>query len=64
VPASLWLAAEAALDVPGVSGLQVEVAVLNLLDARNPAPAASDLAPVSELPDAARTLRFDVRYRF
>ncbi|HUK66591.1 MAG TPA: TonB-dependent receptor [Anaeromyxobacteraceae bacterium] len=64
VPASFSLAALVALDVPGVPGLAIEAAVLNLLDAANPSPAPVQLAPVEELPEAPRTLRADLRYQF
>ena len=64
VPTSVSLGALAALEVPGVSGLQVELSVVNALDGRNASPAPADVAPVSELPEAARTVRADLRWRF
>lgn len=62
VPASVSLAAFAALDVPGVPGLQLELAALNLLDRANPSPAPPEMAPVRELPEAPRTFRADLRW--
>jgi iron complex outermembrane receptor protein len=64
VPASFSLGALAALDVPGVRGLQLELSVQNLLDAANPSPAPAPLAPVEELPESPRTVRADLRWRF
>jgi outer membrane receptor protein involved in Fe transport len=64
VPSSLVVSALAALDVPGVRGLQLELALLNFLDAGAVSPAPNEVAPVTELPVAPRTLRFDLRYRF
>ena len=64
VPAGATLGASAALEVPALPGLQLEVSVVNLLDASAPGPAESSAAPVSELPLAPRTLRADLRYRF
>lgn len=64
VPSTLSLAANTVLDVPGVKGLQVELAVVNLLDNRNVSPVVTDLAPLTELPEAARTVRADLRWRF
>jgi iron complex outermembrane receptor protein len=64
VPEQISLGALAALDVPGVSGLQVEVSVVNALDTRSAGPAPADLAPVTELPAAPRTVRADLRWRF
>lgn len=64
VPPALSLAAHAALDVPGVPGLVVELSVANALDARNGSPAPMVYRPVTELPQAARTWRADLRWRF
>jgi outer membrane receptor protein involved in Fe transport len=64
VPAAVSLSALAALDVPGVPGLSLELSVVNALDGRNASPAPADSAPVTALPEAARTFRGDVRYRF
>jgi iron complex outermembrane receptor protein len=64
VPASLSLGAHAALDVPRVQGLQLELSVVNALGGRNASPAPLLSAPVSEVPQAPRTLRADVRWRF
>jgi outer membrane receptor protein involved in Fe transport len=64
VPAAVSLAALAALDVPGASGLRVEISVINALGGRNASPGPADVAPVSELPEAPRTLRADLRWRF
>jgi iron complex outermembrane receptor protein len=64
VPATAVWAASAALDVPGAPGLQVELAVVNLLDTRAPSPADSSASPVSELPEGPRTVRADLRWRF
>jgi iron complex outermembrane receptor protein len=64
VPAAVSLDALAALDVAAVRGLQVELSLVNALDGRNASPAAAISAPVSEMPQAARTLRADVRWRF
>lgn len=64
VPASLSLAALAALEVPGARGLQIELGVTNPLDARNPSPAPAGTAPISELPEAARTFRATVRFTY
>jgi hypothetical protein len=64
VPAYVSLGALAALDVPGVHGLQVEMSVTNALDARNASPGPADVAPVSALSKAPRTVRADVRWRF
>ncbi|HVO17805.1 MAG TPA: TonB-dependent receptor [Anaeromyxobacter sp.] len=64
VPAAVVVSGLAALDVPGVRGLQLELGLLNLFDARAESPAPGEDAPVTELPVAPRTLRFDLRYRF
>lgn len=64
VPATAVLTTSAALDVPGAAGLQVEVSLVNLLDSRAPNPAENTATPVSELPEAPRTLRADLRWRF
>ena len=64
VPASYSLAALAALDVPGVSELALEVAVLNPLGLANPSPAPDTFAPIEEFPEAPRTVRADLRWRF
>jgi outer membrane receptor protein involved in Fe transport len=64
VPAAVVLGCQAALDVPGIEGLQLEVAVQNLLDARAVSPGPSEMAPVTELSVAPRTFHADLRYRF
>ena len=64
VPAAASLDLSAALDVPGLTGLAVEVAVKNVLDAASPSPADPKQRPVSELPQAARTVRADLRWSF
>jgi outer membrane receptor protein involved in Fe transport len=64
VPAAVSLGAFAALEVPGVRNLQLELAVFNLLDGANPGPAPANLSPTEELPEAARTIRADLRWRF
>jgi iron complex outermembrane receptor protein len=62
--ASGTVSALAALDVPGVRGLQLELAVLNILDAQNPSPAPPGRGAVLRIPDAPRTLRADLRWSF
>lgn len=64
VPPALSLAAHAALDVPGVPGLVVELSVTNALDARNASPAPAVYRPITELPQAARTWGADLRWLF
>ena len=64
VPVAVVLGCQAALDVPGVRGLQLEVALLNALDARAVSPAPGDSTPVTELSVAPRTFHVDLRYRF
>jgi len=64
VPTAVELGAGAALDVPGVPGLQLELGLVNALDTRGVSPAPGDNAPVTELPIAPRTIRADLRYRF
>jgi hypothetical protein len=62
VPEAFSLALLAALDVPGVPGLQVDAGLMNVLGRANPSPAPGDTAPISELPEAPRTLRLSVRF--
>jgi outer membrane receptor protein involved in Fe transport len=64
VPAAMVLSWQATLDVPRVEGLQLEVALLNLLDARAASPGPGEETPVTELSVAPRTLQVDLRYRF
>jgi len=64
VPTAVVVSGLAALDVPGVEGLELELGLLNLFDARAVSPAPGEDAPVTELPVAPRTLRADLRYRF
>ena len=63
-PASLSLGAHASLEVPGVRGLALELAVQNILDERNASPAPGDWAPVLAVQEAPRTVRADIRYSF
>ena len=62
LPATAVVGAAATLDVPGASGLSVELGVSNLLDARVLHPVAGDFSPVSEMPEPARTVRLGVRW--
>ena len=64
VPAAASLDLSAALDVPGLTGLVVEAAVRNVFDAASPSPADPNQRPISELPQASRTLRADLRWTF
>ncbi|HTP26690.1 MAG TPA: TonB-dependent receptor [Anaeromyxobacteraceae bacterium] len=64
VPAAMVLNAFAALDVPRVSGLTVELGVQNLLDAAAVDPVSGDFAPITAMSQPARTIRAGVRYRF
>ena len=63
-PASTSFAALAALEVPRVPGLTLELSLLNALDAQNATPVPGDYAPISQLPGPKRTLRADVRWSF
>lgn len=64
VPAAVLLSCQATLDVPRVEGLQLELALLNVLDARAVSPGPGEDAPVTELSVAPRTFHADLRYRF
>jgi iron complex outermembrane receptor protein len=60
VPAALRLDARAAVDVPRVRGLTVELAAENLLDAEVLHPVTGDFAPITAVPDPPRTVRLSV----
>lgn len=62
LPGYVVVGGSAALDVPGVRGLTVELAATNLLDARVLHPVAGDFSPISELPEAGRTVWLGVRW--
>jgi len=64
VPAAVSLGASAALDVPGVPGLRVELGVRNLLDGRNASPSGFDTGDVPDQPEAARTAWADLRWSY
>lgn len=64
VPAAWTLSLLGALEVPGARGLQVEAAVLNVLDAASASPAPATAAPIRRFPDAPRTFRADLRWSF
>lgn len=61
---SLRLNATARLDVPAVKGLTVLLSAYNLTDAPLASPLPGDHAPISELPDAGRSLRLGLSYKF
>jgi len=60
----LRLDAQARLAVPGLSGLELEAGVANLLDGRLLHPVSGDFAPITEMPEAPRTFRLVLRRRF
>jgi iron complex outermembrane receptor protein len=59
----LLLGASATLDVPGATGLSVQLAASNLLDAVVDHPVTGDFTPISAIRDPARKVRLFVRYR-
>jgi iron complex outermembrane receptor protein len=62
VGAAVLVGAGALLDLPWAPGLSVELGVTNLLGARAPDPLPGDSSPVTELPQAPRTLRAALRW--
>lgn len=62
--AAFRLNATARVDVPQVEGLTVLLSAYNLTDARLAAPLPGDHYPISEFPDAGRSLRLALNYKF
>jgi outer membrane receptor protein involved in Fe transport len=54
----------AVLDVPGTSGLSVELSVENLLAASAPSPVPGDFAPITQISEPPRSYRLAVHWRF
>jgi iron complex outermembrane receptor protein len=64
VPAYFVLNAAATFDVPGTRTLGIQLGMSNITGTRAPHPVPGDFAPITEIPEAPRTLRLTVRYRF
>jgi iron complex outermembrane receptor protein len=58
----LVLSAGATIDVPGVPGLSIQLAAVNLLGWDNASPLPGDDTPITEIADTARTIRLLARW--
>jgi len=64
VPAYLVLNAAAMFEVPGTRTLGIQLGMTNITGTRAPHPVTGEFTPITEIPEAPRTLRLTVRYRF
>jgi outer membrane receptor protein involved in Fe transport len=64
VPAYFVLNAAATFEVPGTRTLGIQLGMTNITGTTAPHPVPGDFAPITEIPEAPRTLRLTVRYRF
>ncbi len=64
VPAYLVLNAAATFEVPGTRTLGIQLGMTNITGTRAPHPVPGEFTPITEIPEAPRTLRLTLRYRF